>query len=152
MVSGGDAEGDVLSNIENLHGSKYDDILAGDGGNNLLEGWDGNDTLSGLEGDDYLVGGAGNDSLVGGYGNDTLTGGIGDDIFVFAQDSGIDVIGDFTLGQDFIDLTDYGFVFGSTSPSITDEGSNTLIDLDGTNKLTLTGVVGITFDSSVFIV
>jgi len=143
MVSGGDAEGDVLSNIENLHGSKYDDILAGDGGNNLLEGWDGNDTLSGLEGDDYLVGGAG---------NDTLTGGIGDDIFVFAQDSGIDVIGDFTLGQDFIDLTDYGFVFGSTSPSITDEGSNTLIDLDGTNKLTLTGVVGITFDSSVFIV
>ncbi|MBD0347044.1 MAG: hypothetical protein ICV63_19910, partial [Coleofasciculus sp. Co-bin14] len=50
------------------------------------------------------------------------------------------------------DLTDYGFVFGSTSPSITEEGSNTLINLGGTNQITLTGVVGITFDSSVFIV
>ena len=44
--SGGDAEGDRLSNIENLTGSNYDDTLEGDGGDNKLVGGKGIDTVS----------------------------------------------------------------------------------------------------------
>jgi Ca2+-binding RTX toxin-like protein len=78
--TGGDADGDVLSNIENLIGSDHNDTLTGDVGNNKLEGGNGNDTLNGGDGADSLTGGNGNDSLDGGTGNDTLDGGIGIDV------------------------------------------------------------------------
>jgi|GEM_PF-5789124 len=44
-ASGGDAEGDSLSSIENLTGSSHDDTLVGDGGTNVLSGGTGDDTL-----------------------------------------------------------------------------------------------------------
>ena len=44
--SGGDAQGDTLSNIENLTGSKFNDTLEGNAGNNVLAGGAGNDTVS----------------------------------------------------------------------------------------------------------
>ena len=44
--SGGDAEGDRLSNIENLTGSNLDDTLQGNSGNNKLVGGLGTDTVS----------------------------------------------------------------------------------------------------------
>src|SRR5262249_23181554 len=66
--SGGDAEGDTLSQIENLTGSVFDDTLTGDDGTNVLDGGAGNDTLAGLGGDDVLVGGAGAGHLGGGGG------------------------------------------------------------------------------------
>jgi len=78
--TGGDADGDVLSNIENLIGSDHNDTLTGDVGNNKLEGGNGDDTLNGGDGADSLTGGNGNDSLDGGTGNDTLDGGIGNDV------------------------------------------------------------------------
>lgn len=62
--AGGDAEGDQLSNIENLHGSSYADHLTGDATAN---------ELFGAEGDDTLVGGLGNDLLNGGAGRDTVS-------------------------------------------------------------------------------
>lgn len=67
---GGDAEGDVLVNIEDLYGSAYGDTLTGD---------DGDNTLWGANGDDILTGNAGDDVLVGGYGADVLDGGDGID-------------------------------------------------------------------------
>ena len=36
--SGGDAQGDTLTNIENLTGSNFDDTLEGNAGNNKLVG------------------------------------------------------------------------------------------------------------------
>ncbi|CUW39588.1 protein of unknown function (RTX toxins and related Ca2+-binding proteins 343-2320) [Magnetospirillum sp. XM-1] len=77
--TGGDAQGDVLSGIENLTGGTGGDVLTGDGAANVLDGGTGNDTLSGGAGADTLVGGAGNDVLDGGADNDTLTGGAGAD-------------------------------------------------------------------------
>jgi Ca2+-binding RTX toxin-like protein len=44
--SGGDAQGDVLTNIENLTGSAFDDVIEGDGGANVLVGGGGIDTLT----------------------------------------------------------------------------------------------------------
>ena len=60
-AAGGDAEGDVLSDIENLTGSDHDDLLVGDANGNLLDGRGGNDTLIGLGGADTLIGGEGID-------------------------------------------------------------------------------------------
>lgn len=71
--SGGDAEGDTLTNIENLIGSSNNDTLEGGVGDNVLTGGDGNDSL---------IGGADNDTLIGGLGTDVLSGGDGNDILI----------------------------------------------------------------------
>ena len=63
---GGHADGDTLTNIENLVGSAFNDMLTGDGGNNILMGGDGNDTLDGGEGVNILAGGTGDDVLKSG--------------------------------------------------------------------------------------
>ena len=61
--SGGTAEGDVLTGIENLVGSDLADTLTGspDATVNALFGGSGNDTLDGRQGGDTLVGGSGSD-------------------------------------------------------------------------------------------
>ncbi len=63
IATGGFAAGDVLSNIENLTGSDFNDTLTGDAGANTILGGLGNDTIEGGVGDDYLDGGAGTDTL-----------------------------------------------------------------------------------------
>ena len=64
-ASGGHAQGDKLSNIENLIGSSsHGDTLTGNNGVNRIEGGGGNDTLEGGGGADTLVGGADNDTYV----------------------------------------------------------------------------------------
>ncbi|MDE0512862.1 MAG: pre-peptidase C-terminal domain-containing protein [Gammaproteobacteria bacterium] len=71
------ADGDTMeievSDIEDLVGSAYDDILAGAHGPNRLGGYLGDDELDGREGDDWLDGGPGADRLIGGEGNDTAS-------------------------------------------------------------------------------
>ncbi|GJE27980.1 DUF642 domain-containing protein [Methylobacterium organophilum] len=61
-ASGGYAQGDTLTLIENLVGSAYADTLTGDATANLLSGGTGNDTLAGGAGADTLDGGAGTDT------------------------------------------------------------------------------------------
>ncbi len=78
-ASGGNAQGDALSDIEHLIGSAGNDRLTGDTGANSLAGGNGNDVLSGMDGADRLDGGAGADVLTGEFGADTLIGGVGDD-------------------------------------------------------------------------
>ena len=89
IQSGGDANGDVLSSIENLTGSRYGDWLTGDGAGN------------------WLSGGAGTDVLDGGYGADRLTGGTGRDRFVFnsAANANGDWITDFNRREDRLDFS-----------------------------------------------
>jgi Ca2+-binding RTX toxin-like protein len=59
--AGGDAEGDTVSNFENITGSAFADKLFG---------WTGANALNGGAGDDTLRGGAGADVLDGGQGSD----------------------------------------------------------------------------------
>ncbi len=61
VASGGDAEGDNFSNVENISGSQVGDVLIGDAGNNVMNGNDGRDFLTGGAGADQLDGGAGID-------------------------------------------------------------------------------------------
>ncbi|MBJ7498792.1 MAG: hypothetical protein JHC57_03445 [Sphingopyxis sp.] len=60
--TGGDAQGDVLAGIENLVGSRFGDVLVGDGAANALSGGAGDDRLAGKGGADRLDGGAGTDA------------------------------------------------------------------------------------------
>jgi Ca2+-binding RTX toxin-like protein len=94
---------DTLGSIENIIGSSYSDIVAGDRQNNRLEG---------LGGDDMIVAGPGDDVLIGGGGKDTMYGDPGADSFVFqnlsdmvSTGSSPDLIRIFENGQDKIDLS-----------------------------------------------
>ena len=98
----GDAQGDTLTGIEHLIGSRYNDTLAGDGKDNIMKGGDGDDVLYGGpaggddmmygdDGDDRIFGGRGNDTLTGGEGNDTLKGGPGEDTLI-ADGNEMDVL------------------------------------------------------------
>jgi Ca2+-binding RTX toxin-like protein len=97
LTAGSASDGDVLTGIEDVYGSAYNDIVYGSAGANVLFGYNGNDQLLGLagndnltaqagddalfcgEGDDFAFGGDGGDGLFGEEGNDTLYGGNGDD-------------------------------------------------------------------------
>src|SRR5262249_17543151 len=50
--NGGGAQGDVLSNIQNLPGSHFNDTLTGNSGNNKFWGLSGADTINGGAGTD----------------------------------------------------------------------------------------------------
>ena len=101
-AAGGEAEGDVFENVENIIGSAGDDWLRGDvndnrltggaGDDTLIGGGGGNDILSGGAGDDTLNGGEGDDTLNGGAGADTITGGPGGDTLSYAgSDRAVDI-------------------------------------------------------------
>ncbi|WP_343717702.1 calcium-binding protein [Inquilinus sp.] len=65
--SGGEAEGDILQNINAVSGSAHDDVLIGGSA------------------EDYFLAGSGNDVLRGGVGGDQLYGGNGEDTADYSQ-------------------------------------------------------------------
>ncbi|MEW5727286.1 MAG: tandem-95 repeat protein, partial [Pseudomonadota bacterium] len=123
--TGGDAQGDTYSGIENVVGSSHDDYVYGAAGGTTAELGAGNDTFDNSEawnvsasdtvdggagndviwtgnGNDVAMGGSGNDVLSGEAGNDTLIGGTGDDAMYGG--SGDDTfLFDFGDGHDTVD-------------------------------------------------
>jgi Ca2+-binding RTX toxin-like protein len=90
LTTGGDATGDVLTDMENAVGSGFNDLLIGANGvNNRLEGGFGNDELDGLSGNDTLNGDHGTDVLIGGAGIDTLSGGADNDTLYGGADADV---------------------------------------------------------------
>lgn len=66
---------------------------------------DGNDTIIANNFGDTIQGGRGNDTIIAGTGADVLSGGPGNDTFVFKYlPTSVDVIQDFTAGQDVVQL------------------------------------------------
>jgi serralysin len=123
-----------------------DDTLDGDNTNETASGGDGNDTLNGAGGNDTLNGDDGADILNGGLGVDTVAGGLGNDSI--QASAGADTITDFDAdasgGQDLINISALGINSGDFGARvvITDLGSDTLITIDGSVTITLTGVTG----------
>ena len=106
--TGGDAEGDILRNIQNLIGSAYDDTLIGDDGDNKIEGHKGDDEIKGLGGEDELHGGEGRDAIYGGADNDTFV--------AYIENGASDTITDFTDGDKVrIDVDNPSAIFDLTS-------------------------------------
>jgi len=100
---------DILSGSNGqdiVYGGNGNDRIVEGAGNDVLYGQDGRDFLFGNTGNDILSGGTGDDILNGGLGADVLLGGTGNDIFRFNSlaERG-DVIRDFQVGRDVIDLS-----------------------------------------------
>ena len=106
FVSGGDDRDIVRGGSGNdvVDGGKHDDFLMGDTGNDHILGGHGWDRLFGGEGNDFLEGGSGDDVMIGGAGDDLMIGGAGKDHFVYLENAGNDVIREFELDKDVIDL------------------------------------------------
>lgn len=67
----GTGEGtDAISGVEGASGSRFSDVLTGDGASNDLLGHQGNDLISGGPGADFLGGGGGTNNLNAGLGDD----------------------------------------------------------------------------------
>lgn len=111
---GGDDSLDGGSGNDSLNGGSGNDTLLGDAGNDTLLGDIGSDVLFGGAANDSLSGGNASDTLTGGIGTDTLNGGSGADVFVFQSIAdGADLIEDFQLGIDRIDLSAIFLAAGS---------------------------------------
>lgn len=130
---------------DTLLGGAQDDKLKGGLGRDVLKGGKGEDTLLGGAHADKLKGGAHNDVLNGGGGRDKLIGGSGEDTFIFKGNFGRDVVRDFTIGEDVLDLsalTDEATSLDAFVDAATDTGSRVIYDMgdDGQNVIILNGV------------
>ncbi|MGE5518197.1 MAG: tandem-95 repeat protein [Bacteroidota bacterium] len=138
--TGGDAQGDTYSGIENVVGSSHDDYVYGSASGSVVDLGAGNDTFDNSEaanvvasdtvdggagndliftgnGNDLLIGGSGNDTLNGEAGNDTLIGGTGDDVMNGGNGSDTFLF-DFGDGHDT--------VYGGTGTGGTENWTDTL--------------------------
>ncbi len=124
-ILGGDGD-------DKIWGGQDDDYIEGNAGNDLMFGESGSDRLLGGDGSDIasatlrerLLGHKDNDYLSGDLGADTLTGGQGRDVFAIGLGMGgltleaADVITDFNVEEDAIDLMDSATAGGLTSESL----------------------------------
>ncbi len=116
---------DSLSDIENIIGSNYDDVIIGNSGVNTIQG---------------------------GAGNDTLTGGGSSDTFVLTLGEGIDTITDFIIGEDSIALSTGLNIQDITAIQGSSSGYNdtTIIHKDETLAI-LTGIEASSLSANDFI-
>jgi len=129
-----------------LMGNRDADVAYGNIGDDVIYGNQQDDMLFGGAGDDTLFGGQDADTLEGGKGDDALHGNLGGDLFVFRNDSGVDVIYDFVGGSDRIlvaaninglpvtEAADLALRISS------DAAGNAVIDLGGGNVVTIDGL------------
>lgn len=143
-ASGGDAQGDVISNFQDLSGSSnalQSDTLIGNADDNRIFGQEGGDNLQGGDGNDTLFGGAGADAHFGGDGFDFADfSGSGEavDVDVAFQALGGDTQGDtfFSvegfIGSDFDDR----FIGNTVSESFQGgDGDDTIAGLQGDDTI-----------------
>lgn len=138
---GGDADGDQLSGFERLVGSRGDDSLTAGAGEMRLFGKSGNDLLFGGADRDYLYGNDGDDTLYASAGSDRMSGSSGADTFVYTAGSEGERVYDFTAGEDFVDISSYGFAdLGTALSYFTQVGSDVRFLVDKGDQLLLEGV------------
>jgi Ca2+-binding RTX toxin-like protein len=128
--SGGDAEGDTLSNIEFLWGPAFADTLTGGAGVNIIRG------------------GAGDDLIRGGGANDILEGFAGADTFIFGAGDGIDRIHNFALTDDLIRFDTVAASFGDLT--ITDFNGDAAVTYGVGDVILLTGIDSTLVTASLF--
>jgi serralysin len=83
-INTGEAAGDVYWGIEGIVGTRFNDVIYGDGSGNTLVGGAGIDQIFGQGANDQIDGGTGDDFLYGGLGADYLNGGDGFDYASYA--------------------------------------------------------------------
>ena len=158
---GGGLGSDTLTNIENLTGSAYNDVLTGNSGDNVLDGDAGDDTLNGGDGTDTAV-------FSGKYADYTITPNLDGSVTVSNSVDGTDTLrsierlqfSDKTMamivgtdGNDTLTNSDAGvtiYALGGDD-TITDSGTASIIDGGAGNdwlkldRSALTSAVALTF-------
>ena len=139
--------GDVTVNGENgndvLWTGAGDDTLVGGSGDDDLQGGAGDDVHIGGDGNDMVKAHDGNDTIIGGNGSDYLTGGEGSDVFTFealtdsTDSTGVDLIRDFSQGEDLIDLSALGYESLSDVSIATESGATVITGANDEFKLQL---------------
>jgi Ca2+-binding RTX toxin-like protein len=143
-VSGGHAQGDTISNFENVTGSNLGDTLTGDGFANVLKGGDGADTLVGGGGQDTFEYNVASDidageSLDGGTGSNILfINGAASFNFTNVAISNVSVL-KFSVAQSNVTLNAVDFSAGHINTLQGDISTNT-INVVGT-AINLSGLV-----------
>ncbi|MGJ8625261.1 MAG: calcium-binding protein, partial [Yoonia sp.] len=139
-ANGGSGDDVIYGGASNdlLNGNSGDDELFGGTGNDKLTGGTGDDILDGGSQGDRLFGGDGEDILHGSIGDDELTGGADADSFVFAGTVNDDIITDFEVGVDQIDMTDYGpFSNVDVVALLSQSGDDVVLDLGHHGTVTM---------------
>lgn len=130
-----------LNGNDSLNGAGGSDSILGGAGLDSISGGAGKDTIDGGADTDLIDGGVRRDILAGGAGDDTMTGGGGRDDFVFLDGDGADVITDFLVGTDRIDLrghtgaTDFASLVRFNVP-----GQGVLVQIDADDSIFILGV------------
>lgn len=115
FTAGAHAAGDVFISIEGLNGSRFNDILSGDGDANDLNGGLGNDSLRGFGGSDY---------------------------FFFDDNFGNDTIGDFDDGTDMLVFDTNSQVGDQNDLTVTTVGADALVADNFGNTILIQGAAG----------
>ncbi|WP_299658187.1 calcium-binding protein [uncultured Tateyamaria sp.] len=131
-TQGGDAGRDTVfagNGFDTINGGGGDDAFYGGNGNDSIFGGGGADLVFGGNGQDSVDLGAGDDRFVdtdqgGDLGRDTVTGGAGADTFVFGTVISTEVITDFELGVDTLELAS-GLVGGLDAAQVAAAGEVT---------------------------
>ncbi len=171
----------IFSGSFTINGTTGLDIIKLGNVENIVNAGDGSDIIQGGSLADTMNGGSGVDKIAGNLGADILTGGAGNDVFKYRRinDSngsfGIDVITDFTIGEDRLNFSridtnpslagSQGFVFigaaefgalGAAEIRFADAGADLVIlaDVDGDGgadmEIILQGLAGQTLTASSF--
>jgi len=130
--TGGDSNGDVLQNIENVIGSPFADTLLGSVANNSLVGGSGNDSIRAN---------SGNDTIDGGPGADTMYGSAGNDLFL-VDNSSDSVLESSGAGSDTVRSTAASYTLPGNVEKLTFGGVGNFTGSGNTLKNTITGGAG----------
>lgn len=144
-----------LGNGHYAQGTVYNSYLFNNNPASLIEnatGGAGADVIVGNDANNVLDGGGGADRLDGGLGADRLTGGLGADTFVFKAGYGSDIIADFGVGGDKIDLTGMSSVhsLGDVLARSSQIGADTVIDFGAGDTIKLLNFARADLDSGDF--
>lgn len=115
--------------------------VVGNSLNNWIMGSRGQNELWGMEGADRLFGKSGKDILDGGAGKDILYGGRSADVFVLREGSDDDLVRDFHIGRDIVQIVSETITdFSQLEPLLSNERGGAVIDLGDGDEMKLQGV------------
>ena len=121
-----------------LDGSPLRDRIYAGRGDDVVRGFGGNDKIVGESGRDTIIGGEGNDVLTGDTAKNTFA-----DLFVFGPNSGKDIVTDFEVGKDMLQIFK-GLNGIKNADDVIDhaqqKGKDVVIDLGDGNKIKLKNV------------
>lgn len=121
QLGGGDGKGDLLSGIEWVEGSDFNDTIKGDAGINFLYGFKGDDTLEGGAGADVLDGGDGKNTVS--YASDTTGVMVDLNAGMVAGGDAQDDSGDLSTFSNIIGGHQTDYLTGNGAANVIDGGS-----------------------------